>query len=272
MDGGPALLSGDAVANAIDNHDRHRRHHERLQIGYEKITIVVLVSSGFFALIAAFAAGISAWIFNDQLEEARMERRAWVKVEPETVNGFTVLFLPPGVKPLPEADRGFVDIVFRITNVGHAPAFNVRFNIWGFVFFKGHTDMLAEQHQRCESIRRTPLDNPGRGTVIFPGDHVLDTDLSLGAHMVAGATNSDVDKALADGDGRTFPFYIYGCVDYAWENGGPTHYQTGIVYQVSHISQNAAGINTMDALSPTQSLPGNEVKLYLLPSASGQTN
>ncbi len=149
------LIGGiDAVANAIHGHSKHRRTHERAQTKNEKITIVVLGVTGFFALTAAIAAGYSAWIFQGQLEEARVENRPWVKLSDIRITQLAV-----------QKDQILVWADYSFINVGRSPAAAV----WVYPeFVVSGVETIQQAKMSCEYLRHKPW--LISGNVLFPKD------------------------------------------------------------------------------------------------------
>jgi hypothetical protein len=61
--------SNSPVADAIHTYRRKREFDESSRAKRERVTIIVLVATAIFALVAAIAAGVSAWFFYGQLTE-----------------------------------------------------------------------------------------------------------------------------------------------------------------------------------------------------------
>jgi hypothetical protein len=68
----------ESIANAIHAYNNKRDYHERRRSRRETNTIIALSAAAIFAFLTAGAAFYSDWIFSDQLEEMRQDRRAWV--------------------------------------------------------------------------------------------------------------------------------------------------------------------------------------------------
>jgi len=56
-----------AIQNVIDAYRKERRSQDRKSGKHEKITIVLIGASAIGAAVAAIFAGLSVWIFQDQL-------------------------------------------------------------------------------------------------------------------------------------------------------------------------------------------------------------
>jgi Flp pilus assembly protein TadB len=66
------------IANEIHTYRCYRQSNEGHRAKREKTTIILLGFTAIFPLVAAGSAIYSAWIFYDQLDMMRTERRAWV--------------------------------------------------------------------------------------------------------------------------------------------------------------------------------------------------
>jgi hypothetical protein len=226
------------------------------------------------ALTGAVSAGIFGWqlhVMQGQLDEMQADRRPWVKVEIERIGDFRLLEYQAN-KPLPKGSSlGIFNVILRLTNVGRAPAFNVRFYASIFVPSRERNDVLAAQHKMCNLLSQS-LDNSERGVVLFPGDHIMDTDLSAGGHIVTGVSMSDVEDSTKESGGTEFGAYLYGCVDYTFEAGAEMHHQTGFIYTVARLVRGSSGLEERPSLSSKEGAAGSDIRLYYMPSDSGQTN
>ena len=102
----------------------------------------------------------------------------------------------------------------------------------GFVPSKSR-DVVKEQQERCERAQTEP---PGvQGATIFPGDHIFDDNPAYNAQNAEGIMPGDIARALREGDGKTFEFYVIGCADYAFNAGSGDRHQTGFIYRVMHM-------------------------------------
>jgi hypothetical protein len=157
-----------------------------------------------------------------QIRTMENDQRPWVKVEPEIAGRLE--FIVGGFGNLP--------LRFTLTNVGKSPAFNVTVVPWGFLSFQGHNDPLKELRARCDWLRDQPLDNPARGSVLFPGDRVPWDQLGVSA---VGFSPDDIQKSVVqENDQRHLYIWIIGCADYMF--GEPKqHHQTGFIYRLGQI-------------------------------------
>jgi hypothetical protein len=250
-----------AVATQLGAQQEQQQRQDRARSCREKITLSAAIAAALFAFW-------SAWIFNLQLSEMRSEQRPWIKVEPETINGLSIINMGP------QAPLITLDVTYKLTNVGHSPAFNVGLTWWGFVPYGGHDDIVAEQKTRCEAYRRSHLDNPARGNILFPGDRILDTALVMGiGHAVASAVGPFPPSAFTNRDGKKYiRFSIYGCADYGIVSGSTERHQTGSIYFVGHVVQTNGAKGVSLDFDIMENLPGEEVRLLPFPSGSGQTD
>jgi len=259
-------------ASRYPSEEEHRtaeQAHWRQQRKIEFTAVILSALAAAAAISGLFQAIGAANVAQDQLHVMRDEQRPWIKVEPENVGDFVVsngLGTPQAVL--------LVD--FRITNVGRTPAFNVRFLVDGFVSppAPDGQDVLREQQRRCESLRHGQLDTRGRKSIIFPKDYIADTDLGpAGARAVTtGTMPGEIARALREGDGKTFWFYLYGCADYALTGGAEGHHQTGFVFQVLRVVPRDEQTDVVTPAFTLSDVAPKNIRLRQLPSASGQTD
>lgn len=98
------------VEAAITSYQQQRQTHESDRAKRDVITIKVLLATGGFALIAAFAAIYSDWIFSSQLDAMREDQRAWVGPIYANVASF------------PSDPNGSISVTIPLRNTGHQPA------------------------------------------------------------------------------------------------------------------------------------------------------
>ena len=255
---------------------RHWGWQIRLNFAALVLSIVAAVATvlGYMNLVSSLkAAQDQATAARDQVSIMIAERRPWLKIEPERIIQYRSTNYPNLSEINDEFSRGFFDVVFKITNVGHAPAFNVQFHMWAFVPFEGHNDVLTEQHERCERLRKSPLDNPARGVIIFPGDHIIDTDLGMGGHLIGAISIGDVKQSTRERGHPSFMAHLYGCADYTFEVGEKHHHQTGMMYMLAHTFPREGLLDGISfGFDPSENMPGEAIKMYPLPSSSGQTD
>jgi hypothetical protein len=118
--------SRNLVADAIHTYREHRDAQESYRAKRERLNINVLIVTAIFAVVAAIAAGVSAWIFSGQLDETRAEshlsERAFLNVEQLKVDKVGV-FAPDKLIPEEDIDWQFSPI---FENSGKTPAVNIR--------------------------------------------------------------------------------------------------------------------------------------------------
>src|ERR1700732_824511 len=155
-----------------------------------------------------------------QLDAMEADQRPWIKIGP-TIAGPLSFHEPAGFADMP--------IRFMLTNGGHSPAFNVQLTAWSFLLSLNHHDLETEWKERCENFKRTPLDNPARGMILFPSDQLPWSQSGI------GLLPADINKYTIDEGGKKgLDVWIYGCADYVF--GEPqAHHQTGFVYSLGHL-------------------------------------
>ena len=157
----------------------------------------------------------------------RSTQRAWLKVKVSLSNGPLIFY---------EDGSASLNFSFVITNVGNAPAINIRPYAW-LVPIKGKGGFHWEgQARRSAEVKATPVYG---GFALFPNDEFPRSagfeQWSLGTSMTkeeieAGvATNTqfhppEYKKALA--------LYVVGFVDYTFPADPLTHHQTGFILSV----------------------------------------
>lgn len=170
------------------------------------------------------------------------ERRAWLKVSLNQNAGMEVFRYPYTVKVAARTPLAVPQLQFQVANVGHAPAFNVRFFAWGFVPTPGHTDPLAAQRRRCARVAQA---NPGKsagGLTMFPGDDVLSTALTGTDRTVADVSLGAIAGALKLYPNDSIPLYVIGCVDYSLRPDGAAKRQTRFALSLEHVVRQANGV------------------------------
>jgi hypothetical protein len=220
---------------------------------------VVTYANPIAAVATALLALATLYLARDagrQITIMEDDQRPWVKVETEIAGPLE--FIIGGFGNLP--------LRFTLTNVGKSPAFNVTLVPWGFLVFQGHNDTHKEQRERCGSRRDQPLDNPARGSVLFPGDHLLWDQ--LGASGV-GYSPDEIQKGLVDENGqRDLHIWIIGCADYVF--GEPKrHHQTGFIYSLGRIIPREGMEPALTfGIVPQGTISRDQLRLFPSPSAS----
>ena len=177
-------------------------------------------------------------IMKGQLGVMEADQRPWLKVEVFPGNLWT--FLPSDKMQFPTMIFG---PHFKVTNVGKSPAFNARLDFLGYPISKNHSDPYAGQKEHCERIRNMPIDNSGRGHVLFPNDF-FDEATGTGAGIVGFMGPEWRQFLTEEKDGSlSVVFYVIGCADYVF--GEPLqHHQTGFVYEIYRVTDRER--NTLD--------------------------
>jgi hypothetical protein len=196
-------------------------------------------------------------VMQGQLKAMEADQRPWIKIE-ATIAGPLTFFEPVGFAGMP--------MHFMLTNVGHSPAFNVRLTAWSFLLSLNHHDLEREWGERCENFKRTPLDNPARGMILFPSDQLPWDQSGI------GLTPDDIKKNIIDeGGNKGLDVWIYGCADYVF--GEPkAHHQTGFVYRLGHLIPSKGVMALSFRFEPHGTFPAESMTLTSSQSASGQTN
>lgn len=113
-----------AIQNVIDAYRKERRSQDRKSGKHEKITIVLIGASAIGAAVAAIFAGLSVWIFEDQLAEMRftdlMLSRGILTFDPNSwkINGAISGIKDPNISP-----DGLQTISFDLKNTGKNPVY-----------------------------------------------------------------------------------------------------------------------------------------------------
>jgi preprotein translocase subunit SecE len=116
---------GGLVADAIHAYRRGRQTDERERAKRERATIVVLIITAIFAAAAATVAGVSAWIFQGQLDESARQ----TAIAQQSFIASTRPWLQVTIAPIEVAiSRNVIAIAnfaVVISNLGHSPALHV---------------------------------------------------------------------------------------------------------------------------------------------------
>ncbi|HUO91966.1 MAG TPA: hypothetical protein VMU22_03550 [Rhizomicrobium sp.] len=195
--------------------------------------------TGIGTCIAAFLAGVAAWVFwgqlramQAQLTEQREEQRPWVAAEiTPTDSIIDVQNLPKIINAkMRNDDGGRVNFKILLTNVGHSPAFHVTVWMEGFVFGDPKQNAEGAQKALCERVGALTIDPRNKGNAILPGQ-TLEWK-QMGVSSYAGWSKSDAQKFGVNIFGHhRIMMFAYGCIDYLF--GSPfTHHQTGFLYML----------------------------------------
>jgi hypothetical protein len=216
-------------------------------------------ATALLAIATMFLAGAA----NRQLRIMENDQRPWVKVDTEIADSLVFWVGGPAIMPLR----------FVLANVGKSPAFNVRLASLGYLIFVGHNDPHKEQHEKCEWLRDQPLDNPARGSVLFPGDRVPWDQMGGAFTSGVAFSSTDIQKIpVREDKQRHLEIWIIGCADYIFGEA-KLHHQTGFIYQLAQIIPREGmqpaltfGIVPQGTISPSQ------LRLFPSPSSGGQTD
>jgi hypothetical protein len=213
----------EAVADEFDSYRKEQRHHDRKNTLLEVAGVTAAFTAAAFALY-------SAWIFQGQLEEARIENRPWIKI---------VSVDPADLQWLPEKFRsrdvdGWAMMAPKITilNVGKSPAFAVQAAAWSFISPKHGESVLDARRRDCGYLRdgKTP-----RGPILFPGegDAPSHTGWGVRGFSISRKAIENAETNIENG-APTFSFFVVGCADYMF-GSPPTHHQTYFWFEAVHL-------------------------------------
>jgi hypothetical protein len=144
----------------------------------------------------------------------RDEQRPWIRIDAAIGSGLVV-----------SENEARITIVFRMTNVGHSPAF--RAFLYKEVYLgTGTTDPMADERAFCDTHRRREGSAQYLGQILFPGDPSTEAD-SIGFSI------SNMKEAMAVYAGNAANVFIIGCADYQFATGGSVH-QTRLILRIIH--------------------------------------
>jgi hypothetical protein len=163
----------------------------------------ILGATALFALIAAVAAIISGWFFYGQLEEMRLDKRAWVYA--------TNTWISDNITNDGEGIN--VPLHFRLTNVGHSPASRVLLSARTYLGGTGAADVK----EVCNSAENSFI-----ALTIFPNDS---TDQGIPAPTRKGELATIREQADKFNSGR-YPALptIIACIAYRFSPNGEFHH------------------------------------------------
>jgi len=224
---------------------------------------IIRLGTGVATVILAMATAYLAWDADRQIGIMENDQRPWIKVETEIAGPFD--FHAGGLANLP--------LRFTLTNVGKSPAFNIRLGAWGYLIFPGHNDPHKEQAQRCEWLRGQPLDNPARGSTLFPGDRVPWDQLGGAFTSGIGFTQDEILKGVVEENGLgRLNISFFGCADYVF-GASRRHHQTGFIYNLALVvPREGMQPGLTFSIVPQGNISQDHLRLFLSPSASGQTD
>jgi hypothetical protein len=259
-----------SVANAIHTYRRTREADERDRAKREWVTIIVLISTAIFALLAAVAAGTSAWIFYGQLDEMRAAREASDRSAADQLKllGDQTKAIQGQLSQMALAERPWVMLTdikpqslssddeagvsfwvkLSVKNVGHSPAQNV--SVTGQL-------LIHDSSQFPEPTMRAVC-HETQGSFVIPGQVLfpdqtqnVDGDNPRGFDILAeriwaarDARIKSVDRTHYVNPARAeawiaelskFPFHaqldLVGCINYRSPDNSAL-YQTGFIFSV----------------------------------------
>jgi hypothetical protein len=192
-----------AITDAIYAYHHTRHAHERHRSKREKVTIAVLSATAIFALIAAIAAGGSAWIFADQLKDAQASRRPWV-------SAIQVITQSDSLTKINDHFEFPVTVIFKNTGLSLAIQIHayVRAN-------KGtEDDLRTALNEVCQNV---PEDVP-----------TIDRPWLSGFVLAPNQTRNWANKGIENNDIelenlKKNSFWLFGCVKYKDGFNEPHH-------------------------------------------------
>ena len=145
-----------AIGNAIDAYRKSRESQGRQQDKRENVTVILVGVTALFAVVAAVVAIVSAFIFQGQLKEARLDSRPWISAETFTM-----------IAPLQIADDGGATrFLIQIKNVGKLPA--VRIGVDAILLIRNVENILEKQKWYCDAIRKNLENERNTPSIIVP--------------------------------------------------------------------------------------------------------
>jgi len=161
-----------AIQDAIDSYHQSRKADGHKQNKREKIGIVLVGATAVFALLATVAAGVSAIIFQGQLNSMEADQRPWIGITGIEAREW----------PIHTKDRATYKLTFDLKNLGKSPAqVLVRAAV---IITDGKTmDAWEAQKEACKH----PLQNENLKWIVLPNDRFLyDVEPVLKADFTAG--------------------------------------------------------------------------------------
>ena len=216
--------------------------------------------------IIAENSGEEASALNAQTQIAKDDQRPWVTIRLSTNSPFQS-FLQP-------VHDSFMPINVTLKKIGHAPAYNVRVLVLGYLVYGNHTDVVGEATKRCEAFRKPDLSNPAEGQVLFPGEEQHDGDgRSLGTPAI-GFISPEIEQGTVTTPAglRYIQPSLFACVDYTF--GTPrTHHQSGVIYSLWHVERHDGHETINPNFDITQPLyPPEDIRLIQIPSENWRTD
>lgn len=220
-------------------------------------------ATGAFALVAAIgsvsAALVGYWQWNvlsGQLSVMRAEQRPWIKAEPVLDGDFQFI----------EGLGDTFPFHFNLTNVGHAPAFNVQTSAFLYAPKKANEDIRATWKERCELLKNSSKIGSGDGFVLLPGETAPSNKNTLSE---PGFWVGDLKEAInASGHGGNLDMRIMGCVVYSI-GGEKTYHQTGFNYTLETLDEKLNAWNV--GINPYSTIQMRDIHLRSIYSSSDMT-
>jgi hypothetical protein len=196
----------DAIANAIHAYQNNRDSHEHRRSQNEKITIIALCVTAFFALLTAGATAVSDWFFKGQLDEMQRSaeqqhrdtlaalntaNRAWI-------SSVAPVFFKPAVQDHP------VQVVIPHENVGREPAVDIKES----VLF----DLIDPP--KDDDFRNLPAVSETFCTEYPPEMTLAPTFPSKGQNFIVALTAQQNIKWDASLESNTKFLRVRGCISY----------------------------------------------------------
>jgi hypothetical protein len=182
---------------------------------------------GFFTIVLAVIAGITAWILYDTLTANKLDQRAWVSVKIDIDGPFTY-----------SLDNGAeLPLKVTISNVGHEPAFNILPSVEFLAFVEADTKdakkgitAIEQQKVICGKIPSHQVLEPGQlGQSLLPNESRTFPTFKVRWN----ATEFKDFMSRTTFDQNAFEIFVGGCFTYTLINGEGAYHQTGFIYEVS---------------------------------------
>jgi hypothetical protein len=222
-------------------------------------------AAAIFAFVAAIGAissvvvGYWQWdVYSGQLSVMRAEHRAWVKADPIIDTDFI---------PIKDFLSAF-GFHFDLTNVGHAPALNVRTLALLYSQQSENEDLRTVWKEKCKAFEAESDIEKASGFVLLPGETAPSNKDTLSS---PGLSIEMIRKTLSlkPNGGGNIQVSIIGCVDYLIE-GDKKHHQTGIFYSLWNQNKENGAWNF--GINPKERIAARDIHLVAIHFASDMTN
>ena len=228
----------------------------------DKVKRAIDIATVVLLFFTALFTGLAWWVFRGQLSAlqttddaihrqltlAENDQRPWLKAQ------FEIL------KPLSFDTNGLqLELSGKTLNVGKLPAFNAELHPF-IVTITAGIDLAKTQKEFCENvIKNVRKDRPG-GTIIFPGDHIINSPITRGfspEEIERGKTMLGFNPPDFKRD--FLGIVLTGCIIYAFPGQKDSKARmTGFGYQF-HTSK-SFGIDTTKG-----TIPVNEMEWFVVP-------